>query len=145
MAPTAAPPTAELARDLRLVVHRLARRLRQGTTHGLTPSQLSALATLDTNGPMRLSDLATAEGVAPPTVTRLVAWLEQQGLVSRKPDPSDGRAAVLSLTTNGRRLVRRVREERTMTLAVLLDSLDDADRKCLIAAMPVLEQLAEGA
>lgn len=139
------PGTAELARDLRLVVHRLARRLRQGTTHGLTPSQLSVLATLDAAGPLRPSALAEQEGVAPPTITRVISWLEQQGLADRRPDPSDGRASVVSLTPTGRKLVRRVREERAAALGQLIEELDDADRRRLAAALPVLRHLAEGA
>ena len=89
---------AELAADLRLVVGRLARSLRQADDGGLTPSQLSALSSIDALGSVRLGDLAAAERVTSPTLTKIVANLEAAGLVQRSADPDDRRAARVSLT-----------------------------------------------
>src|SRR5690348_9925823 len=90
--------TAELAAEIRLLVGRLARRLRQEATAGLTPSQLSALASIERLGPLQLGDLARVESVAPPTLTRAIARLEEDGMVRRRPDPSDGRAVLVEAT-----------------------------------------------
>ena len=92
IAPGDAPDTAELAGEIKLLVGRLARRLRQEGTAGLTPSQLSALASVERLGPLQLGGLARVESVAPPTLTRSIAGLEEQGLVQRHADPDDCRA-----------------------------------------------------
>ena len=83
----------EIAASLRLSATRLARRLRQESDTGLTPSQLSALAAIEHDGPLTLGALADHERVAPPTVTRVVAKLEADGLVARTADPDDRRVA----------------------------------------------------
>src|ERR687891_597030 len=93
----------ELATRLRLGIMRLARRLRQQAPEGITPSQLSALATLEGNGPLTLKDLAAAERVQPPTMTRIVAALEEAGLVVRSVDKKDRRCSNLKLTGDGTR------------------------------------------
>src|SRR4051794_7682461 len=82
---------AELAADLRLVIGRLARSLRQIDDGGLTPSQLSALSSIDALGSVRLGDLAAAERVTSPTLTKIVANLEAAGLVQRSAGPDDRR------------------------------------------------------
>src|SRR5271156_424458 len=78
---------------LRVALARLSRRLRRHEMAGLTPSQLAALATVEQVGPLRLGDLAAAEGIAPSTLTRLVAVLEELGYVRRDADPKDARAS----------------------------------------------------
>jgi DNA-binding MarR family transcriptional regulator len=137
-----APP--ELASRLRLAVMRLARRLRQqGGDGSVSPSQLSALATLDRLAPLTLKGLAAAEQVQPPTMTRVVACLEERGLVQRSPHPSDGRVGVLRLTAGGRRFVDRSRRRKTAYLARRLEGLTPGERAALAAAVPVLEKLVE--
>jgi DNA-binding transcriptional ArsR family regulator len=89
---TAAAPALDVAR-LRVAIARLSRRLRRHELAGLTPTQLSALATVDRAGPLRLGDLAAAEGIAPSTLTRLVTALEERGYVERCPVPGDARAS----------------------------------------------------
>ena len=79
---------AETAARLRVAIARLARQLRQHSPGGLTPSQWSALATVEQFGPLRIGDLAEREGVTAPTATRVVASLEEAGLLSRATDPS---------------------------------------------------------
>ena len=84
---------AELASRLRLTVTRLARRLRTQLPGELSPSQLATLATVEHLGPITLGELSAAERVKPPTMTKIVACLEEQGLVSRTVDQSDRRVA----------------------------------------------------
>src|SRR2546429_2148610 len=81
-------PAVDVTR-LRVALARLARRLRKHELAGLTPTQLAALATVERSGPMRLGDLAAAEGIAPSTLTRLVTALEESGLVRRPAQPRD--------------------------------------------------------
>src|SRR5947199_6942672 len=88
-------PTPALASDLRLAVGRLARKVRLSETSGLTPSQLSALVTIDQIGRARLCDVASAEGISAPTATRIVGGLEKAGLVARTDDREDRRATRL--------------------------------------------------
>ena len=128
---------------LRVALARLSRRLRRHELAGLTPTQLAALATVGTSGPMRLGDLAAAEGIAPSTLTRLVTALEEIGYVRRFPDPSDARASTLAITPHGQEALERIRTESTLLLTKSLDLLTPAQRSALAEALPVLEQLAE--
>ncbi len=128
---------------LRVALARLSRRLRRHELAGLTPTQLAALATVGTSGPMRLGDLAAAEGIAPSTLTRLVTALEDSGYVRRLPDPSDARASTLAITPHGQEALERIRTESTLMLTASLELLTPAQRSALAEALPVLEQLAE--
>lgn len=128
---------------LRVALARLSRRLRRHEVAGLTPTQLAALATVENSGPLRLGDLAAAEGIAPSTLTRLVAALEESGYVRRCADPSDARASTLAITPSGHETLERIRSESTLVLAQSLRNLTPAQRSALAAALPVLEQLAE--
>jgi DNA-binding MarR family transcriptional regulator len=103
---------------------------------------LSALATLVTDGPMRLGTLAVTEGVSPPSMTRIVAALEAQGHIRRAPDPVDGRAFLVEATASGRRLVITGREARIRSLSERLGGLSDDKRRRLLDALPALEALA---
>lgn len=132
-----------LAPDLRLAVGRLARKIRQAESAGLTPSQLSALASIDQLGPTRLCDLAAAEGVAAPTATRMVDNLERAGLVARTADPDDRRASRITLTAGGRTAIKRIRRQRTAFLQRQLDRLTTDELATLEAAIPILARLAE--
>jgi DNA-binding MarR family transcriptional regulator len=128
---------------LRVALARVSRRLRRHAVAGLTPTQLAALATVEQSGPLRLGDLAAAEGVAPSTLTRLVAALEDSGFVRRCADPTDARASTLAITTQGHEILERIRSETTLALAESLRSLTPVQRATLASALPVLEQLAE--
>lgn len=131
--------SADVPARLALVVGRLNRRLRSaggGLSHGL----LSALATVSTKGPMRLAELATIEQVSAPSTTRLVAELEAQGLVSRRPDPDDGRAVLISVTTAGSDTVDRVRSARGAMVQSLFEQLTPAEVAAIEAALPALEK-----
>ena len=135
-------PAVDVTR-LRVALARLSRRLRRHELAGLTPTQLAALATVERSGPMRLGDLAAAEGIAPSTLTRLVTALEDSGYVRRLADPSDARASTLAITPRGQDALERIRTESTLVLTASLGLLTSAQRCALAEALPVLEQLAE--
>jgi len=149
VAPATAPPgtpepdsAVDVAR-LRVAIARLSRRLRRHELAGLTPTQLSALATVERAGPLRLGDLAAAEGIAPSTLTRLVTALEERGYVDRGPVPGDARASTLAITPAGHTVLERIRQESTTVLADSLRTLTGSQLAALAAALPALEQLAD--
>ncbi len=127
---------------LRVAIARLSRRLRRHELAGLTPTQLAALSTVERSGPLRLGDLAAAEGIAPSTLTRLVAVLEELGYVQRCADPKDARASTLAITQLGHETLERLRAEGTALLTQSLMLLTPEQRAALAVALPALEQLA---
>jgi DNA-binding MarR family transcriptional regulator len=137
------PVDPELAARLRLVLNRLARRLRSQAAGDLSPSLVSALVSIELHGPITLGQLATHELVRPPSVTRMVAVLEERGLVRRETDAADRRIARVSLTDEGRRTLRHTRTRKTAYLARRLRELDAAQLVVLVDALPVLERLLE--
>jgi DNA-binding MarR family transcriptional regulator len=139
---TSAPP--DLATRLRLAVTRTARRLRQEGTVGFTASQGALLATIERHGPLTPSELAQRERVQRPTVTRMLARLEEDGIVQRAADPADGRSFLVSLTPAGLELLHEVRSRKDAYLARRLSELDDEERTALARAADVLEHLLEG-
>jgi DNA-binding MarR family transcriptional regulator len=136
-----AAPQLDAAR-LRMMLARLTRTIRRQNLAGLTPTQLSALGTVNASGPVRLGDLAAAEGIAPSTLTRLVTALEESGYVKRSAVPGDARGSTLSITPDGRAVIEQVREESTMMLAGMLAQLTPGQQAAIAAALPALEQLA---
>jgi DNA-binding MarR family transcriptional regulator len=147
MNPTSTPPTSEteLASRLRITVARLARLLRYQGEAGASPSQLSALATLERHRSLTLGELAAAERVQPPTMTRIVAALEEAGLVARTVDPSDRRIARVALTTTGRSLLEKARARKNAYLAKKLRGLDGDEVATVEAATAILERFLEEA
>jgi DNA-binding MarR family transcriptional regulator len=133
----------ELAPRLRWTVTRLARRLRQEAGTDLGPSQTAALATIERHGPLSPSELAEIERIKRPTATRIVGHLEAGGLVERVKDPADGRASILSITAEGRGLLKSLRERKTAYLASRLTKLDAEDRRTLERAADLLEGMLE--
>jgi len=133
----------EMTSRLRMVVARLNRRLRQEANEGATPSQLAALATIERHGPITLGDLAGHERVRPPTMTRIVAGLEEAKLVRRETDAADRRVARVTITKDGSRLLARSRTRKDAFLATLLEHLDGEDLRAVERAVPVLERLVE--
>ena len=138
-----AEPEVDVAR-LRMAIARLSRKLRRHQLAGLTPTQVAALSTVERSGPLRLSDLAAVEGVAPSTLTRLVAALEERGYVRRCAVAGDARASELAITDEGHDVLDRIRQEATSALAGSLALLDTAQRAALAAALPAIEHLADG-
>ena len=145
MAPISKDPISEteLASRLRLVVTRLARRLRTQSPGELSPSQLATLSSVERLGPLTLGELSNAEQVKPPTMTKIVACLEEQGLVSRTVDRSDRRVARVEATPAGHGFLDSSRKQKDAYLAERLRSLDPADRVTLQNAARVLERFLE--
>src|SRR5450432_1691682 len=139
---------AGLATSLRISVSRLARRMRaeraaQGLQPELSDTQLAALATLEKHTEMTPGELAEHEKVQPPSMTRVIAALEERGLVMRAPHSTDRRQVVLSVTEEGRAVVQRVRRRREAWLAKRLKELTPQERATLRAAAPILEKLSQ--
>ncbi|HEX4867830.1 MAG TPA: MarR family transcriptional regulator [Acidimicrobiales bacterium] len=132
---------ADTAARLRLSVTRLSRRLRQESTTGLTPSQVSALAVVSGHGPLTLGALAEHERVAPPSITKLVTKLEAVGLVTRTVDPTDRRVTHVSATKAGHDLIGESRRRKTTWLAGRIRKLTPEEQVRLAAALDVLERL----
>jgi DNA-binding MarR family transcriptional regulator len=135
--------SVDLAHSLRLAVGRLARRLRQRTLGGLTPSQLSVLASLGRQGAMTLSALAENEGVAGSSISGIVTRLADKGLVRRVPHPEDGRSSLVELSEAGRTVLEKGRGERTAFLAARLQRLSAEERETLAVAVEILGRLGE--
>ncbi|HEX5188594.1 MAG TPA: MarR family transcriptional regulator [Streptosporangiaceae bacterium] len=138
---------AGLATSLRISVSRLARRMRaervaQGLQPELSDSQLAALAALEKRT-MTPGELAEYEKVQPPSITRVIASLEERGLIQRMPHPSDRRQVVLTVTVQGRDVVRQVRQLREAWLARRLRDLTPAEQAVLQDAVPILEKLSQ--
>jgi DNA-binding MarR family transcriptional regulator len=128
MATTSRAP--QLASRLRLAVARTARRLRQEAGGGLSPT-------------LTPSELAARERIKRPTATRLIASLEQDGLVARTSDPSDGRSSLIATTPEGRDLMRTLRTRKDAYLARRLAKLTAGERETLARAADLLERLLE--
>ena len=109
----------------------------------LTPSQLSVLGSIARQGPLRLSDLAEIETLNPTMLSRIVANLDDAGLVHRRCDPDDRRAGLVEVTASGRRTHDRLRAQRATVLLDGLHALDHHDVAAVEAALPALEQLVE--
>ena len=135
--------TNELAVGIRSVIGRLARGLRQaGSQSDLSPSQYEVFGTIARRGDLKLSDLAAIEGINPTLLSRIVAKLEADQLVTRTPDAEDRRVAHVVPTAKGRRRYEQIRNARTDAVSLAIAGLTDAERRALAAALPVLESLA---
>jgi DNA-binding MarR family transcriptional regulator len=135
----------ELVTRLRMAMVRMYRRLRQEDGPGATPSQMSALASLLRLGPLTLGELAAVERVRPPTMTRIVAALEEAGMVEREPDQRDRRVTRVRVSPAGDAFAAGTRARRNAFLAARLAELDQADLDALTSAVGVLERLAADA
>ena len=142
--PTTEPATAPaLPSRLRMVVTRLARRLRQQGEASASPTQLAALATIERDGPLTLGALADIERVRPPTITAAVGRLEERGLVRRRIDARDRRVARVEITPQGRRLLAQSRSRKTANLERQLEALTADERDTLERAAEILERVLE--
>jgi DNA-binding MarR family transcriptional regulator len=138
------PSPSDVASRLRVAVARIDRLLgREVLRSDLTRTQFSVLATLAREGEQRLSALGEREGLNPTMLSRVVAALERSGWVERAPDPDDGRAALVSATAAGRALHARLRRERSALVEEWLTGLANDDAGRLVAALPLLEGLAD--
>ncbi|MFO7251539.1 MAG: MarR family transcriptional regulator [Actinomycetes bacterium] len=135
---------ARLASALRVSLTRLNRRLRrQAAGHSLTPTQLATLATVERHPGVTPGELAEHEKMQPPSMTRVIAVLEERGLVERTPHPTDRRQVTVTCTEAGVELLRRERRMKEAWLAQRLKELSPEERAALRAAAPVLEKLSQ--
>src|SRR5215469_12257939 len=140
---------AGLATAMRISISRLARRLRVerlglgGTETVLSDIQLAALAALERHQEMTPGELAEHEKVQPPSMTRVIAVLEERKLVQRTAHPTDRRQVVLTVTPDGRALVNRVRRRKEAWLAQRMQELSPEEIATLRAAAPILEKLSQ--
>jgi DNA-binding MarR family transcriptional regulator len=135
---------------MRISVSRLARRLKveqrlgvAGSDPVLSDIQLAALSALERHQAMTPGELADYEKVQPPSMTRVIAVLEERSLVQRTAHPTDRRQVILTVTAEGRALVHRVRRRKEAWLAQRLDELSEAEVEVLRAAAPILERLSQ--
>ena len=118
--------------------------MRQEAGDELSPSIMAALATIENRGPLTPSELAEFERIKRPTATRVLRRLEDDGLIERTADPSDGRSAVVSVTREGAALLKKLRSRKNAYLARRLRELPDEDVETLSRAAAVLERLLDG-
>lgn len=140
VAPTVAD--ADIADRLQRVVARLGRVLRQSSSGGLTPSQVSMLATISKRDGCRVGELAAHESIGAPVATRVVASLEALALVKREADSLDGRASLVHLTGKGSRTLVGLRRQRAAALLPHIEGLSAVEADVLARALPLLERLA---
>jgi DNA-binding MarR family transcriptional regulator len=124
-------------------VARTARRLRQEAGGGLSPTLISALASIERHGPLTPSELADRERIKRPTATRIIGSLEEGRLVGRTADPADGRSSLIAVTPDGRDLLRTLRTRKDAYLAQRLRALPAEDRETLARAVDLLEHMLE--
>ncbi len=139
------PSPADLADRLHSAAIHLLRRLRrEDDASDLPAPQLSALSVIVFGGPITLGELARAEQVRPPTISKLIVELEAQGLIEREPDPADRRIVRVRATASGSKVLHDGRQRRVAALVASLHSLSIRDRALLARALPVLERVARG-
>jgi DNA-binding MarR family transcriptional regulator len=139
--PEAADP-ALLASELRLALGQLVRRLR--VEHRLSLSYVAVLARLDREGTHSISSLATAERVRPQSMAQTINELESEGLIHRRPDPTDGRRTLVDMTADGHRMLEEDRHRRQGWLTEAITSeLTPSERVDLMKAVGLLRRLGE--
>ncbi|HVW41298.1 MAG TPA: MarR family transcriptional regulator [Amycolatopsis sp.] len=132
-----------LAGRLRLAVVRLNRRLRaQRVDQTVSLTQIAALSTLHKCGALTPGKLAAKEGVQPPSMTRVIAALEDMGFVERSPHPTDGRQSIVALTGEGTTFVEKTISAREAWLDRKLAELNGADRDVLDRAAEIIDRMA---
>jgi DNA-binding MarR family transcriptional regulator len=124
-------------------IHFLRRVAREDEESGLSPARLSALSVVVFAGPLSLGELAAAERVRPPTMTRIVSGLEADGLVRRAVSPSDRRVTPIRATPKGQRVLERARARRLAVIRAGLSRLGRADLAALERSARVLEEIAQ--
>ena len=123
------------------ILHLLRRLAQEDRAAGVSAPRLSALSTLVFGGPRTIGALAAAEGVTPPTMTRLVAGMAADGLVDRLPDDTDRRVVRIAATETGRSLLLTGRDRRVASLAVMLEPLTAKERRRVTAVAGIVERM----
>jgi DNA-binding MarR family transcriptional regulator len=131
----------DAAGRLFIAIARLTRLMRRNAPVALSHGSITALATVVNEGPIRVGDLATWEGVRAPTMTRIVDGLVVDGYAERIPDPADGRACLVRATPAGIDVLRGARTARAQVLSASLDRLSVEQRAAVVAALPAIEAL----
>ena len=144
-APTLTAADLDMAVRLRTAVTRLNRKLRQQALGTVSPAQASMLAMADRLGSPTLGELARAEQIQPPTMTRLVGTMVDAGFLARFEDPADRRISRVTVTPGGRKELERIRKLKTAYLVEQIDGLDHDDRVQAGELVELLERLTEGA
>src|SRR4051812_40091212 len=134
---------AGLAAALRVSVSRLSRRMRAQAGQSLSVTQLAALGAVLRHGALTPGELAEHEKVQPPSMTRVIAALEEQELLTRSPHPTDRRQVILSVTEKGEKLLKEERRRKEAWLAQRLAELTPEEREILRQAAPILERLSK--
>ncbi|GAA2209799.1 MarR family transcriptional regulator [Nonomuraea monospora] len=135
---------AGLASALRVSLARLNRRLRrQAAAHSLTPTQFATLAAVERHSGITPGELAELEKVQPPSMTRVIAALEERGLVARTPHPTDRRQVTVSVTEDAEKLLKEERRRKEAWLTQRLKELSPEERSILRQAAPILEKLSK--
>ncbi|MFC4119163.1 MarR family winged helix-turn-helix transcriptional regulator [Nonomuraea zeae] len=135
---------AGLASALRVSMARLTRRLRrQAAAHSLTPTQFATLAAVERHSGITPGELAELEKVQPPSMTRVIAKLEERGLVARTPHPTDRRQVAVSVTEAAEKLLKEERRRKEAWLTQRLKELSPEERSILRQAAPILEKLSK--
>jgi len=122
-------------------IHLLRRLRKEDTRSGLNGPRLSALSVIVFGGPITLGELAAAEQVRPPTMTRIVNALEQKNLIVKKQNANDGRSTILSATPAGKKLLIQGRTRRVQALATQIGALSQQQRTTLSEAAEILQQV----
>jgi DNA-binding MarR family transcriptional regulator len=136
------PNSGNLADAVGDAVSRLNSRFRRDVVEaGVSLARARTLATLDREGPQRLTGLASLEQVAQPTMSALIGRLEVDGLVRRSGDAMDGRTVIVSITDAGRQCLARLIERRSERLDRALAELSADDRAAVAAALPAIARL----
>jgi DNA-binding MarR family transcriptional regulator len=130
-----------VAGEIRLACMRISRRIRFESTHEVPPHQFSVLARLQ-EAPRTPGELAEIERVSAPSMTRTVAALVERGLVARTADPSDGRQVILSLSDEGKRLLKETRRRRDLWMTVRVKALSAEEQEVLRKAAAILTRVA---
>jgi DNA-binding MarR family transcriptional regulator len=133
----------DLAGHLRHTIVRVARRLRQEAGGELSPSLTAALSTVERHGPLTPSELASRERIQRPTATRVIARLEEEGLIQRTADLYDKRSSLVAVTKEGSELLAALRTRKTAFLAQRLETLEPEERATLERAADILERVLE--
>ena len=138
------PPRApDPATSLRVSVARIYRALRVNTDWNITPSQGSALARIEQCEPVRLGVLATMEGISAASMSRIIESLEAQDVVTRVPDPLDGRVSMVKISPTGKKLIQEYRSASTRAIETALKTLSRDEQTALRGSLPILEKLSE--
>jgi DNA-binding MarR family transcriptional regulator len=123
------------------LVGRLVRMTRRGAVRAMGPSATSTLGTVDRCGPIRLGELAEREGITPPTLSRIVATLESDGMVERRIDPDDRRSAFLAVTPQGHEVIQELNAARGAVLADRMTRLTPDEVEQFRAVLPLVDRL----